>query len=286
MRIITFRDPKGWHQRIAAAAKARGHEIVQDRPDAAFARLVTFEPWRERGLTFLRQWAARGVRTLPEPANLCWYDDKLAQVEFLHHWLPETVVVLPGDPMPEPPGGYPFISKASTGAMSRNVRLVRTPEEARAEYEAAFGPGIPILPRGMQQGYLYWQRFIQGNAGDIRVIVMGDEAFGIRRGNRDDLPFASGSGRLEIIRRMDDEGIAQAFRLADQISRHLNTRWQAYDFVFEGDRCYCLEAACSWTDGAYAGCPTFDRITLDPTGTTQDNWPERAVIEMERQCLL
>lgn len=282
MRLSVFRDSMGWHDKIVSAALVRGHEIADAAPDVVFARVVTFEPWRERGLSFLRNAVASGVPTLPEPVNLAWYDDKVAQAELFKDWLPETVVVRPGDPMPEPPGGYPFISKASTGAASRNVRLVKSEAQARAEYDAAFGAGIPILPRGIQRGYLYWQRFILGNDGDIRVIVMGDEMFGIRRGNRDDLPFASGSGKIEIIRSIEDTSTLQAFRMADEISRHLGTRWQGYDFVFEGDQCFCLEATCSWTDSAYTGCPMFDRVTLEPTGATQDNWPERAVIEMER----
>lgn len=283
-RIAIFRDCKGWYDKIAAAACARGHQIVDDEPDVAFARTVTFEPWRYRSIAFLQKWSAQGVPTLPEPGNILWYDNKLAQVEYLRSWLPVTVVVRAADPMPAPPGGYPFISKSSTGAASRNVRLVRDEIEARAEYESAFGSGIPLKPRGVQKGYLYWQRLVPGNDGDIRVIVIGDEAFGVRRGNRDDVPFASGSGRVTIIDRIDNERTAQAFRLADEISRHLGTRWQAYDFVFDGEQIFCLEAACSWTDGAYEGCPTFDRATLEPTGTTQDDWPTRAVIEMERLC--
>lgn len=282
MRLSVFRDSMGWHDKIVSAALARGHEVVDTAPEVAFARVVTFEPWRGRGLSFLRNAVALGVPTLPEPVNLGWYDDKVAQAPLLGAWLPETVIVRPGDPMPEM--DYPFISKASTGAASRNVRLIRSEAEARTEYEAAFGAGIPILPNGIQKGYLYWQRFIPGNDGDIRVIVMGDEMFGIRRGNRDDGPFASGSGRVEIIHEIDDTNTLQAFRMANEISRHLGTRWQGYDFVFEGDKCFCLEATCSWTDSGYIGCPTFDRATLEPTGTTQDNWPERAMIEMERLC--
>lgn len=282
MRVSIFKDCMGWREKIAAACKRKGHEVTDDNPDVAFARLVTFEPWRERGLEFLRGAAVRGVATLPEPANLHWYDDKLAQVALLSKWLPETVVVRGGEPMPDPPGGFPFVSKASTGAASRNVRLIRTEAEARAEYEAAIlGGGIPLKPSGVQKGYLYWQRFIPENDGDVRVIVIGDESFGIRRGNRDDAPFASGSGRIEVIREISDDHTVKAFRMADEISEHLGTRWQAYDFVFDGDRCYCLEAACSWTDSGYVGCPTFDRHTLKPTGKTQDRWPDMAVTEME-----
>lgn len=285
MRVSIFRDSMGWYEKVSVAAMRRGHEIADHQPDVAFARLVTFEPWRHRGLGFLRTARDKGIPTLPEPANLGWYDDKLAQAELLKRWLPETVIVRAGDPMPAPPGGYPFISKASTGAASRNVRLVQTEAQARAEYESAIlGGGIRILPEGLQQGYLYWQRFIPHNLGDIRVIVMGDESFGLYRGNRDDAPFASGSGRTQIIREIEDECTAAAFRMAHEISLALGTRWQGYDFVFEGDTCYCLEATCSWTDSGYIGCPTFDRVTLEPTGATQDNWPERAVIEMERLC--
>lgn len=288
MKIAIFRDCMGWANKIKMAAISRGHDVcfTPDGADVAFARVVTFEPWRHRGLSFLRDATERGIPTLPEPANLHWYDDKVAQADILAMWLPDTIILRKGDEFRIPNSGYPFISKASTGAASRNVRLIRNEDDARAEYHAALeGDGIPILPSGVQKGYLYWQRFVPGNDGDIRVIVIGDEAFGIRRGNRDDVPFASGSGRIEIIRRIDDPQTAQAFRMADEISRVLDTRWQAYDFVFDGGICYCLEATCSWTDSGYVGCPTFDRATLEPTGTTQDDWPMRAVIEMERICL-
>lgn len=287
MRIALHRDCMGWAGLIAAAARERGHEISEsiEGADAAFARLVTFHPWRTRGLDFLKEAIRLGVPTLPEPQNVGWYDDKVAQLPLLTRWLPQTIVVRQGDPLPDAPGGYPFISKASTGAASRNVRLVRNEAHAKREYHAALhGAGIPTKPEGMQRGYLYWQRFLPGNAGDIRVVVIGDEAFGIWRGNRDDAPFASGSGRIAVIVEIADARVAAAFRMADEISTALGTRWQAYDFVFDGDRCYCLEATCSWNHEGYVGCPMFDRKTLNATGKTQDDWPARAVIEMERLC--
>lgn len=284
MRLWIFEDYARNSERVRAAAIKRGHEVVRqiNQAEAGFVRLHTIEPWRRNGLAAIRDLHRAGVPTLPAFADSLWYDDKLVQRELLRPWLPETVIVHPGDDMPNMT--LPFVSKASTGAGSRNVRLIRTRDEAQAEYDAAFGDGIPLAPEGVQQGYLYWQRLVPDNAGDIRVVVTGDFMFGLRRHNRPDRPFASGSGSFDVIASLDDAEVAAAFRLCDEIARALPTRWQCFDVVFDGARPLCLEMASSWTVGSYKDCPLFNRDTWALDGRTAAEWAAVAVEELERLC--
>ena len=47
---------------------------------------------------------------------------------------------------------------------------------------------------GREKGYIYFQEFIPGNEFDIRIIVVGDKAFAIKRMVRKNDFRASGSG--------------------------------------------------------------------------------------------
>lgn len=283
MRLAYFDDRANWGKQVADAAIARGHAIDQDQPDVAFVRLLTFEPERTRGFDALAKYQIRGIPTMPG-ADAAWYDDKLAQVSILKPWLPQTFIR-----MVQPSFEwisrleFPLVSKAHTGAQSRNVRLLNSPQEAWLEALLAFGSGIPLQPSGFQRGYILWQKFIPGNSGDIRVCVTGDYMFGLRRGNRDDVPFASGSGRLSIIEDLGDERTRRAFVLADEITEKLGIRWQAYDFVFDADgRAYCLEASSAWTEKAYNDCPLFHRKDLSKTWLKGVSWASIMVDELER----
>ena len=49
---------------------------------------------------------------------------------------------------------------------------------------------------GFDRGYAYFQDFIPDNDSDIRVIIIGDKAFGIKRMTRNNDFRASGSGLI------------------------------------------------------------------------------------------
>ena len=288
MRVYAFPDPRGCGDAVLAAAQRRGHEATGHyaHADCAYVRTVNYGHGRDRCLEALRLCGRADIPCIPGPSAADWYDDKLAQVDLLRDWMPDTLiqrqVARDGAIVRLPqPAAYPFISKTAFGSGSANVRLIRNEAEAAAEVAAVCGSGLPVKG-GVQQGYLYWQELIPGNTRDIRVIVAGRRLYGLVRHCRDDVPFASGSGRTEVITDLDDPQVLSAFMLADEIAEKINAPWSCYDVVFDSDRPYCLEVSTSWTEASYTDCPVFDRASLEPTGETGGRWPDFVIDELER----
>ena len=284
MRLYAFPDPRGCGAAVLAAAQRRGHSTTgfYVHADAAYVRTVNYGHGREECLQALRTFGHADLLCLPGAGAAAWYDDKLAQFDLLKPWLPPTIIA----ETPEAaltPWPFPFVSKSAHGSGSANVRLVNTPDDARGEIRAAFGPGIPAKG-SIQKGYLYWQALIPGNTRDIRVIVAGRRLYGLVRQCRDDVPFASGSGRTAPVLDLDDAQVLSAFMLADEIARAIDAPWSCYDFVFGGDRAYCLEVSTSWSEASYTDCPVFGRESLEPTGETGGSWPDFVIDELERMA--
>jgi len=165
---------------------------------------------------------------------------------------------------------YPKVFKLRHGASSSCVKLVRSEGQARRLIRHAFGRGLPVYgpwenlkdrlyrwrmgmddplelakgvgrflypPRfskvlGRQCGYVLFQDFAPGNDSDLRIIVVGDKAFGVRRWVRPGDFRASGSQRASYEReQIDMEGVAMAFDLA----RKLSISCVAFDFVRKSD---------------------------------------------------
>lgn len=296
MRFTAF-GPPGAPQIVTAAAIARGHVIDHDNPEVAYIRTCTFPLYRDAGLDLALKLWHRDVPTLPPFKDTLLYDNKMRQSAHsaLSRFMPLTGVITDMDFALGAAStmAYPFVSKSSRGAGSHNVRLIRTREEAEAEIRAAFGAGIKAH-RELQRGYLIWQEFIEGNDHDIRVVINGDNAYGLIRYNRSkDVPFASGSGKRDVITDISEAfdtaespewwwQARKSFETAREIAAALGTRWACFDFVFRGERCYVLEISFSWVESAYADCPCFDLATLEPNGHTAAEWATFAVMEMER----
>ena len=78
---------------------------------------------------------------------------------------------------------YPLVSKVNHSSGSMGVELVRTPQKARRIVRKAFsrnGRSI-YVPWLRQKNYVYFQEFIPNDGYDIRVIVVGNRAFGYYR---------------------------------------------------------------------------------------------------------
>lgn len=297
MKLLCLLESQGSGAAVATEAVLRGHSIVETtaKADAVYARTCTFDPWRTRALELVAAAASLGKASLPTARDARLYDDKVAQVPVLKKWLPKTHVIT--DPADAAKAAedlrFPFISKAAVGAASQNVRMVHTKGEAAAEVMMALkGPGIPLAkgsarspkPITMQRGYLLWQEFIATEDGtDIRVVINGDVSYGLRRFIRSaDKPFASGSGKREIIRDLEhDYAAARAFGMANRIADECGFRWACFDFVQTTFETYVLEVSFSWVEHAYAECPLFHRKTLLPTGEKASVWPRLAVQVLE-----
>ncbi|MBC8393200.1 MAG: hypothetical protein H8E17_11615 [Deltaproteobacteria bacterium] len=81
---------------------------------------------------------------------------------------------------------------------------------------------------GREKGYVYFQDFIPENEFDTRVTIIGNRAFGLTRGIRQDDFRASGSGLLSLDpQKIDERCIHIAFDMANK----LDTQSLALDFV-------------------------------------------------------
>jgi glutathione synthase/RimK-type ligase-like ATP-grasp enzyme len=187
------------------------------------------------------------------------YDDKLEQAAELARWMPHTEVFYsPGAARRylETDPRFPIISKTKEGASSHNVRLLRTLDDANTEIKGAFSDiGIGAKYGQKQHGYLLWQKFCEGNSGDIRIIAVGDYRLILRRQNRRDRPMASGSGWNTPIKFMDDT-LAAPLAKANEFFAAENFKWCGIDLVYDHDdkNWMVLETTVTWTLAGYADC--------------------------------
>ena len=188
---------------------------------------------------------------------------------------------------------FPKVFKLRRGSGSANVRLVASQKEGVQLIEQAFGKGFrqyepwnnlkerwrkyragktdlndvlkgvlrfmkePEFSKviGYETGYIYFQDFIPNNSFDIRMIVIGDKAFGLKRMVRTGDFRASGSGFLRFDREEFDERCVQ---IAFETSQKLHAQCLAYDFVFdESNQPLIVEISYGFAVEAYDPCPGY-----------------------------
>lgn len=188
---------------------------------------------------------------------------------------------------------YPKVFKLKGGAGSANVKLVRSERDAIKLINIAFGKGfsqfdrlgylkahfnrfrngqdgfigiikglarIFIIPEFAKQqspekGYIYFQEFIPNNDCDIRVIIVGDKAFAIKRMVRENDFRASGSGYIIY----EPKEIELKFiDLAFQINRKIGSSSIAFDFVVnQKNEPLIVEISYGYAFEAYDLCPGY-----------------------------
>jgi glutathione synthase/RimK-type ligase-like ATP-grasp enzyme len=208
---------------------------------------------------------------------------------------------------------YPKVFKLRGGSSSDNVKLVRSKGEARKLICKSFGRGFSqydpvsslkerirryrvgksrftsilvglgrfIVPppvakiKGRHRGYAYFQEFIPGNDHDIRVVVVGDKAFAIKRLVRVNDFRASGSGNILYEKSLFDESL---IRLSFDISDKLKAQCVAFDFVHDGDKPLVVEISYGFSPKGYDPCPgywdkslTWHEGAFDPYGWMIDD---------------
>ena len=163
---------------------------------------------------------------------------------------------------------FPKVFKLRGGAGSENVKLVRTAEQAKRLAKKAFGSGFSQFDNvgyfkdrlnkyrsgkdsllgvlkgfgrlfinteyaklhSPEKGYIYFQDFIPNNSFDIRVVVIANKAFAIKRMVRNGDFRASGSGNILYEKKhFSDVTINLAFQLTDK----LHLQCAAFDFVYD-----------------------------------------------------
>jgi len=188
---------------------------------------------------------------------------------------------------------FPKVFKLSGGAASNNVRLVKSYNEASKLIHRAFTSGfkqsnkkntlkeryhtyklknksILWLVKGLyylfwqdeftkmhprEKGYVYFQNFIPDNLFDIRIIVIGEKAFAIKRMNRTNDFRASGSGNIHYKRHEIDERCVQ---IAFNVNEIINSQCIAYDFVFDANNePLILEISYGYLPSVYQDCEGY-----------------------------
>jgi glutathione synthase/RimK-type ligase-like ATP-grasp enzyme len=190
---------------------------------------------------------------------------------------------------------FPKVFKLKGGAGSINVKLVKTKQQAKKLVKQAFGRGFDafdswtvftdtierfrrqktlhnflriikwggkgifvdkqykVFPK--QRNYVYFQEFIPNLSYDIRLIVIGNKCYYLKRNTRNNDFRASGSGMLEFAPgKFNLEAVDIAFKAA----RQLNMICVAYDFIFdENDQPLVVEISYGFQPYVYDQCLGF-----------------------------
>lgn len=209
---------------------------------------------------------------------------------------------------------YPKIFKLRGGAGAKNVFMCKTKEDAFKKINKSFSNGfnsrnrflsikerlwafkrdktlksfiniskglarIFILSESdknatIEKNYSYFQDFIPNNDSDIRVIVIGEKAFAIKRMVRDGDFRASGSGKIIY----DKKKIPlDCIKIAFDTTTKIKSQCAAYDFVFIDDKPLLIEVSFAFSREGYLECPGFWNSNLEWTETKFN--PEYFIIE-------
>lgn len=205
---------------------------------------------------------------------------------------------------------FPKVFKLRGGAGSLNVRLVKNARIARALTRKAFGRGFTplnswvyckdrirkfwdgkdsllgfckgigrlILPaeytkmHPREKGYIYFQDFIPDNNFDIRIIVTGDKAIGIKRVVRKGDFRASGSGDILYAKEDIDE---RCIKIAFDCNKKIQSQSIAFDFVFsESNSPLLVEISYGYSQEVYYSCVGYwdESLNFYPGKVTPVRW--------------
>ena len=106
-----------------------------------------------------------------------------------------------------------------------------------------------------ERGYVYFQDLIPNNLYDIRVVVVGNRAFALKRLVRENDFRASGSGKIVYDKTQID---LRCIQIAFDINKKLETQSIAYDFVFDTENNpLVIEISYGYAISAYDYCEGF-----------------------------
>jgi len=106
-----------------------------------------------------------------------------------------------------------------------------------------------------EKGYVYFQDFIPNNEFDIRIVVIGDKAFALKRPVRKNDFRASGGGTIIYKKNEIDE---RCVMIAFEVNQKLNCQSIAYDFVFEeNNNPLIVEISYGYSVKAYDFCEGY-----------------------------
>lgn len=215
----------------------------------------------------------------------------------------------------------PVVAKLARGAGSQNVRLLEQPHELNRWIKKAFAGGFSsfnaweifrwrisqwqrgsvrlsslvkafvrlfIKPRylkqlGREKEYVIFQRFIANNSFDVRIIVIGDRAFGITRQNRPNDFRASASGLIGTDPDLID---LSAVKLAFDAADRLKSDCMGFDLLKSGDGGFRIVEFCyGFMPSGYTDCQGYwdRRLRWNPCKILPYGWMVEQIIERSRE---
>jgi glutathione synthase/RimK-type ligase-like ATP-grasp enzyme len=193
---------------------------------------------------------------------------------------------------------YPKVFKLRGGAGSRNVKLVRSVSHAKRLVKKAFGKGISPFDRignlnekirlykegkgnifgiikgigrlfiitefaslhSNEKGYVYFQDYVPNNNYDIRIIVIHDKAFAIKRMVRKNDFRASGSGNILYER---ENFSLDTIRLTFDLAEKIQSQCAAVDYVYDSSGMPLItEISYGFVSKVYDPCVGYWDISL------------------------
>lgn len=194
---------------------------------------------------------------------------------------------------------YPKVFKLKGGAGASNVQLIQTEDDAKKLVIKAFGKGFLQFDRvealkerlrkykegktsivgvlkgfgrmflkpefakqqARERGYVYFQDFIPDNDSDIRVIIVDNKAFAIKRKVRENDFRASGSGSFIY----DKSKINFAsVKLSFELNKKIKATSIAFDFVLDSDNNpKVVEVSYGFKTEVYDPCPGYWNSNLE-----------------------
>lgn len=188
---------------------------------------------------------------------------------------------------------FPKVFKLSKGSGSKGVLLCRTKREAIKLNNRAFGKGFKTISpyflfkerirkyrmgsdnllgvfKGFirlfigteyinrshrEKNYIYFQDFMPKNDYDIRVIIIGDKAFAIKRMNRENDFRASGSGNIIYDHLQIDLEIV---KLSFMLNKKLKMQCASLDFVYDTEgKPLIVEVSYGYNPQGYRKCEGY-----------------------------
>lgn len=189
---------------------------------------------------------------------------------------------------------HPIVFKLKGGAGASNVKLLRDYKDSIKYVNQAFSSGFPkvdrvsifkdclkaclrkfntknffsliksagrlLLRTDIERktvdgyGYFYCQSFIPENDSDIRVIIIGDKAFGIKRYVREGDFRASGSGNISY---EPSDIPAECIDIAFDVTKKLGAQCLSFDFVYFNSKPLIVEISYGFSKDVYRPCKGY-----------------------------
>lgn len=206
---------------------------------------------------------------------------------------------------------FPIIAKLPKGAASSNVVIVNSVKDGKKIINQIFNKGVKnrglnsrsnltSLPKAgiykfgrallksnliklgilknkaeypewqIQKDTILFQKYLPNNPFDTRVTVIGNRALAFRRYVRKNDFRASGSGNFSTDPDIID---TRCLEIAFSISKKLNFKTMAYDFIYDEDRIpFISEISYCFVDWIVQSCPGFWDEKL--SWHSGQNWPQ------------